>query len=177
MKAITRHDLMWTLGIATATSAFLLLISRPQLGKANEVKKSLREEREQFSEGRMDLEELPRLEGEVNKLRQRVGHFELQVPVQDQLGSYLESLAGVAQAHQLRPEAIEPGTPIHSRDLFAVPIVVKVHGPFRDVYGMLKDVVALPRLTQVQRFESKLTPEHPGEVQAELQLRVFYRAS
>ena len=87
----------------------------------------------------MDLEELPRLEGEVNKLRQRVGRFDLQVPVQDQLGSYLESLAGVAQAHQLRPEAIEPGTPIRSRELFAVPIVVKVHG------GELGDTYFKPR--------------------------------
>jgi Tfp pilus assembly protein PilO len=177
MKAITRHDVIWTLGIALVTSAFLLLISRPQFGKASELKQSLREERERLSEGRMDLEELPRLEAEVNKLRQQVGHFELQVPVQDQLGAYLERLAGVAQAHQLRPEAIEPGTPIRSHDLFAVPIVVKVHGPFREVYGMLKDVMTLPRLTQVQRFDTKLATDRPGEVQAELQLRVFYRAS
>jgi histidinol-phosphate/aromatic aminotransferase/cobyric acid decarboxylase-like protein len=48
MKPMTRHDLMWTLGIAAATTAFLLLISRPQLGKVSEVRQSLREERERL---------------------------------------------------------------------------------------------------------------------------------
>ena len=177
MKAFTRHDTFWTFGIAGATAAFLVLVSRPQFRKSHELRDSLRAEHQLVSQGRSDLEELPRLEAEVDGLRQQTSRFDEQVPPRDELGSYLESLAGVAQSHRLRTDTIEPAAPVLSQDLFTVPIVVKVHGPFREVYGMLKDVMAMPRLTQVHRFDAKLVADRPGEVQAELQLRVFYRAS
>jgi Tfp pilus assembly protein PilO len=177
MKAMRRHDLLWTAGIAAITALFLIAVTKPQFGRARELKQSLHEEHGMASTGRSDLQELPRMQAEVNALREQVRDFEERVPARDELGAYLEQLARVAQEHQLRPDAIEPSPPVRSRDLLAVPIVLKVHGPFREVYGLLKDILSLPRLTQVRRFDAKVLADRPGEVQAEMQLRVFYCSS
>ena len=177
MRGIRRHDWIWTAGVTAGTAAFFVLIVRPQFGRARDLRDSLQDERQRMSEGRSDLEELPRLQIEVDELRRHVADFDQQVPLRDGLGEYLEQLAAAAHGHALRADAIEPGVPVRTQDLFTVPIVLKVHGPFKEIYGLLKDIEQMSRLTQVERFDAKVVAGRPGEVQAEMELKVFYRAS
>ncbi len=177
MRSVRRHDAVWAAGLVAGLAAFFFLVAGPQFGKARGLRESLREERRRVDEGRSDLEEVPRLQAEVNQLRRQVGQFDQQVPPRDHLGDYLERLAGAAERHGLRPDAIEPGAAVRVNELFAIPIVLRVHGPFKEVYGLLQDIERLPRLTRVERFDAKVAADRPGEVQSEMQLRVFYRSS
>lgn len=177
MSPALKQDLIWTLGLAAVTGGALFGLTRPQYCKARDLRVELASERDSLRASKTNLQELPTLQEEVSRLRRRTDAFEQQVPTRDQIGEYLESIATSAQKRGLRPQAVEPGAPVQSKELFGQPIKLKVAGPFREVYGLIKDITHGPRLTQVQKFEAKVVPDRPGEVQAEVQLRVFYRAS
>ena len=119
---------------------------------------------------------MPRLQHEVDSLTAHIADFDQRIPEQEMLGPFLEALARSAEEHKLRPDAIEPGAPIRCPGVVGLPIVFKVHGPFKDVYALVKDIEHTPRLTQVERFEAKSTDDKPGTVSAELHLRIFSRA-
>ena len=170
-----RQILMWTGGVVLLSAAFIVTVAMPQLKRMRELKVALSEERADSATNRMELQMMPRLQQEVATLTAQIADFDERIPEQEVLGSFLESLARSAEEHKLRPDAIEPGPPIRSAAVVALPIMFKVHGPFRDVWALVKDIEQMPRLTQIERFKTESTEDKSGIVSAELHIKIFSR--
>ncbi len=182
-----KQTIVWTGAIVAVVIGFFLVVTRPQLRRIRELTATMETERAEFNARRQGQEFLPALQQSVNALSVKVADFDAKIPQQESLGHFLESLARSAQAHHLRPDAIEPGAAIRggaglspagsAAEVAALPIALRVRGPFRDVYGLIQDIEQMPRLTQVERFKVEAVEDKPGSVSVEMHLRIFFRAA
>jgi Tfp pilus assembly protein PilO len=117
------------------------------------------------------------LEQEVARLQDTTAAFNDQIPVGENLGTFLQDLGRIAEHRQVRLEQIEPGNAVPSDRVFALPVTFKVHGSFKRVFDLIQDIEKMPRLTLIERLETHADRDVSGEVTAQLKLRVYYRAA
>jgi Tfp pilus assembly protein PilO len=173
---LDKESLLWTGLILAGTCGFLALVTRPQAAKLQRASTRLTREKADREASPAMLEAIDRLEGEVKTLSTETASFDAQLPTRDDLGAFLESLARRAEARGLRPQAVEPGKPVRSGGLAALPIGFTVQGSFASVHALIQDIEQMPRLTRVDRFEARMDEEQPESVVAEVDLRIFRRS-
>ena len=168
---------IWAAAVVVVTAGFLLLVTRPQVNRLRELADQNRTARAAQALGRHDLQAIEKLQREVDELTARATDFDAQIPRQKTLAPFLEDLARFAEARKLRLARIEPGEPVRSSEVVALPIALSVHGPFPVVYGLIQDIERMPRLTQIDRFETESDEENSGSVSAKVSLRIFFQTS
>ncbi|HQE42215.1 MAG TPA: type 4a pilus biogenesis protein PilO [Phycisphaerae bacterium] len=170
------HSLIWAAAILAGSAAFFLIVARPQTARARELRQTIQNQQVELAARFHSLKEIARIEKEVESLTAQTTHFERRIPREPMLGGFLEELARMAQQQALQSEAIQPGEPVRCGEVFALPIALKVRGPFAKVHALLRNIEQIPRLTRIDRFISVADEEHPGNVIVELDLKVFYQA-
>lgn len=168
------HSVWWTLAVGAAVTAYLLLAALPQAGRMKALSRGVSRQQAELAARAESLDALARANREVGALAERVADFNVRIPEQPLLGSFLEELARVAQDHKLQSDAIQPGEPVRSHEVVALPITLKVRGPFSAVHDLVRDIEQMPRLTRFEQFKVSADTERPGTVKADLSLKVFY---
>ena len=174
---LDRQAITWTLGVLAITAGFVLVITRAQFRRFDEVKTLIKGEQTELTLGRSTPQANESVRQEVKQLAARVGNYDAMVPEQANVGLFLEELARFAHARSIVQDAIEPGAPLETDGIAALPITLRLRGSFSSVYGFIQDIEHMKRMTQVERFKTTVSDEKPGEVSADLKLHVFYRAS
>ena len=167
----------WTAGVLTVTAAFLSLVTRPQINQFGELMGRIEIERREQASGRGDVETIRALQQDMDALTDRAASLGDQIPQQELVSAFVEDLGRYTKARQLQPDRIEPGKPIRSEKVVAMPIAFSVHGSFEAVYGLIRDIEQMPRLTHIEYFSTRVDPDNPGSVSADVNLRVFFQAS
>jgi Tfp pilus assembly protein PilO len=172
-----KHTLIWTGGIVAVTVGFLSLVTGPQIGRIQSAMADIDAEQHDQEVADETSVRIKVLEREVAELQSGTAAFNDQIPVGEHLGTFLQDLGQFAEQRQVRLEEIEPGSALQSDKLIALPITLSVHGPIKQVFGWIQDVERMPRLTLVERIETIADQKMPGQVTAQLRMRVYYRAS
>ena len=173
-----RTTLMQTAGILAIPSLFFWLLACPQYLRMNELESQTASARQELKDGRNVLRAIAALEEELGDLEDEAAKFQGAIPDRKELGTFFQTLARFAQSHGLAPSQINPGSPVRSSGVGAIPVSFTVRGPFRAVHALIRDIEQMPRLTQFERFEV-ITGESEGSdsVLARVELRVFFRDS
>lgn len=173
---LDKHTLIWTGGIAGATALALLAVTRPQMQRISQTVADVNQQQTEELASAELVHLIAELEAEVAKLSETSANFDERVPQGEQLGAFLEELARAASSHDLQAGDIQPGKPVRSKDVVALPITFRVQGPFREVFDFVKAIEGMERLTLVERFTTELD-KNSGDVSAELRVKVYYRAT
>ncbi len=174
---LDKITIVWTVVVLAVTAGFLSLVTRPQLKRLSELGDQIQAKRTEQALGRQDVKAIEAMQQEADELMASATDFDGRIPKQESLGVFLEDLARLTEAHKLRPETIEPGKPVRSSKVVALPITFRIRGPFPAIHGLIQDIERMPRLTQVERFETETDPETPEIASAEVSLRIFFQAS
>jgi Tfp pilus assembly protein PilO len=169
--------LAWAAGVLGASAAFWLLVAWPQMARARDLAETVSSERAELAARYQSLEVLGRAEKEADELAARAADFHRRIPSEPMLGSFLEDLARMAQKHGLQSGAVQPGEPAPSAEVVTLPIAIQVRGSFAGIHGLLQDIERRPRLTRIDQFKATTSEEYPGQVTAELKLRIYYLAT
>ncbi|GMV98724.1 MAG: type 4a pilus biogenesis protein PilO [Phycisphaerae bacterium] len=169
-----RHSLIWAAGILAVSAGYLLLVERPRIQRMGRLNEEVAQRTGDLATRAQSLETLARTGREVASLAARVADFDDRIPSQPRVGPLLEDLARVAEKRRLASDAIQPGEPVRTSEVVALPIAMKVRGPFAAVHGFVSDVEAMHRLIRFERFSVSVDDEHPGLVKADLGMKVFY---
>ena len=172
-----RNAVIWTTGIVAASAAGFGLMVRPQMQRLARLSDEVQQEQQAVQGADAIHAEMSRLKAEVEALNGRTSSFDKLVPEGERLGAFLEELARCAQNRQLKAEEIQPGKAVRSARITALPIACTLRGSFQGVFGLIKDLERMERLTLIDRLETKAQPGDSGEVVAQLNLRVYFRAS
>lgn len=171
------HSLIWAAAILAGSAAFFLIVARPQTARARELRQTVRKERAEMAARFQLLEVLARIEKDVAALTAQTADFDQRIPGTPMLGGVLEELARMAQKEGLRLDTMEPGEPVRTGEVSALPISIEARGPFSGAHALLREIERMPRLTRIDRFASVADEEHPGHVTVTLDLRIFCQAS
>ena len=174
---LDKHVVTWMTGIVLATVAFLSFATVPQMSRIRTVMARINSEEHDHQVADETSRRIEALEHEVARLQERTAAFNDQIPVAENLGLFLQDLGRFAEQRRVQLGEIEPGDPLRSDKVIALPITFNVHGSFKQVFNWIQDVERMPRLTLVERLETRTDDQTPGTVTAQLRLRVYFRTS
>lgn len=168
------RSLLWATAIVAASSAFAWFVAGPQMAKARSLAGDVQTEQIALASRSHSLELIAKARKDAAALAARVADFEQRIPAEPKVGDFLEELARLAQKRDLQADTVQPGEPITTADVVALPIAIQVHGSFSGIHGLLKDIEHMSRLTRFEQLKATTDAEHAGLVTAELNLRIFY---
>jgi len=174
---LDKRSILWTLGMTAATAGFLVLATGAQLQRMSDLKAQIADEQNALDINRKSPESISSLQKEVRELAKTAANYDERIPIESDLGAILQKLAWFAQSRNLRLESVKPGEPVAYSDVTALPILMRVRGPFPAIFAMVKDIEQMPRLTQVERLVVTTNQSEEAAVSAELAFKVFSRAS
>ena len=174
---IDKRSVLWSVGMAAVTAGFLFLATGAQIERISDLKAQIADEREELTACQKSPQSIACLQGEVRGLTVATANFDEQIPKKPDVGTLLQKLAWFTQSRNLRPESIKPGEPAAFSEVTALPILMRVRGPFPAIFALVKDIEQMPRLTQVERFVVTKDENEEAAVSAELAFKVFFRAS
>ena len=124
------RSLVWAAAVLGLSAAFVLLVARPQVLRMRNLANTVQSERAGNSRAYQSLDVIAKAQKETAALVARVADFDQRIPREPMLGDFLEELARLAQKRDLQSDTLQPGEPIRSAEVVALPIAIKVHGSF-----------------------------------------------
>jgi len=171
--AIDRQQLLILLVAAVMIGSFFLLVVWPKQKELSALESAVGRERTFVKQKVRTSREGVYVTVRVAGLRKAGGALLRRVPAEPELASFLEQAARCVAEEPLvrheveRIEADPPkGTP-------AIPIRLRLAGPFEAVYRCLGAIEGLERLTRFRRTEIRRADEEGG-VAAEVEVLVYY---
>jgi Tfp pilus assembly protein PilO len=171
-----RQRVIWCVAIVLITTCFLALVTRPQMRRIRELHTQLGQDSSGLLTRADTAEAVSQAQSRLARLSEKTARFDDLLPDAPSIGTFLESLARIAQERRLRADFVEPGQPVREGEVTALPIAFKVRGTFPNVHALLQDIERMPRLTRIERLTTAAAEEHAGQVTAALDLKVFFRA-
>lgn len=172
-----KQTLLWAAGIATGMGLLLSLVTWPQFEQMHALRRDIEAARSDSRQGQAGAATLRKLDEELQRLSEEASDFSRKLPERDELGPFLEQLAHRAELRRLFSKEVRPGNPETGDKVVSLPIDWNVSGPFDQVFGLLRDIESLPRLTRIERLNVALDREEAAKVTADIRLRVFFQAS
>lgn len=121
-----------------------------------------------------EVGQLPRLRTRLEQLEMAFTDYEARVPLNTQLGLFLQQIADVMNTYHLKDQFIEPGTAVNTNRLNCIPVNIKCTGKLRQIFGFFKSLEGLDRAVRVERLQLSNDRELTGEVKMHIRLYIYY---
>lgn len=125
-------------------------------------------------QSRMESEKLPVLNEEVAELQDLVANYELKIPANRDLGSFLQKVADLMNQHDLTEQQIQPSTEIEVDELRCIPVSMKCKGGLEQMFEFYKSLQDLDRLVRIEHAQLKNEGDFNGKVSMETKAIVYY---
>jgi Tfp pilus assembly protein PilO len=119
---------------------------------------------------------LPRVELEIARLRQRVERFDKKLPRQQDLAQFINDVTRISQDAALKKLSWHlDSKPRQSDQLTELPILFSFEGDFQTgVLPFLRGTEDMPRLTRIRKLDLKSTDARDGQVRAEVTMNIYF---
>jgi Tfp pilus assembly protein PilO len=116
---------------------------------------------------------LPEIEKEIERLRQRVERFDKKMPKGQDLAEFIKEVTRISRQSSLQKLVWRPEVKLRRSDAFAeLPIEFTFSGDFAGVSDFLRRIDQMPRLTRVRKLEMRAG--HPGWVDVRLTMNLYF---
>ncbi len=117
---------------------------------------------------------LDRLHGEISLLNASLLGTQDRIPSQNEVGSLLRDLSQAMTRQGLDDQQVVAHSVHPGQEFNVVPLTLQFKGGFAGIFGLLREVEAMPRLVRLTRVELTSDPGKGGEVRASVELCTFF---
>ena len=147
------HTKMIDAGFAAGILALLigsfLLVFQPALQRVAYLRQQTHALAQQLEFSQQVRTGLGHIQAEVAAVEQQLAAFHEQLPLEEQLDTYLRQIDHIAKQTGFNVTLIKPG-PIQHQELYSqLPIAISAESPFPEFYRFLAELHELPRLTKI----------------------------
>jgi Tfp pilus assembly protein PilO len=128
-----------------------------------------------ISKASMEKAQLPVLKEQLLKLQQTAGDYKANIPVQTDLGVFLQQMADLMIENGLREQVIAPGKEIAVKALKCIPVDVQCKGRLAQVFEFFKRIQDLDRLVRIEQIKLVNDSDFSGEVDMKTKVVIYYR--
>ncbi|MGB2753952.1 MAG: type 4a pilus biogenesis protein PilO [Phycisphaerae bacterium] len=171
--AIDRQQLLILLVAAVMSGSFFLLVLWPKQKELSALALAVERERTLVKQKVRTSREGVYVTVRVASLRKAGGALLRRVPAEPELASFLEQMAECVAEEPLICHEVERIEAEPLKGAPAIPIRLRLAGPFEAVYRCLGAIEGLERLTWFRRLEIRRADEEGG-VAAEVEILVYY---
>ncbi len=113
---------------------------------------------------------------QLEELESTLGFFERRIPRQKDVEGVLDQVWNLAGKNQLLTRSVRPQRLETNGTCLEQPMEVVFAGDYRGLFGFLKDLEQLPRITRVSTLELKTTKDADAQrpMQAKLVVSIYY---
>jgi Tfp pilus assembly protein PilO len=122
-------------------------------------------------------EELPGLERRVRDMRKVVENFDVRVPADRALGTFLQQVAAIMKDCGLGEQVVLPGKETKTDDLSCVPIHLACKGTLADVFRFFTRLQSLDRLVRIEKVALDNDPGLTGQISVQVEAAIFEQSA
>ncbi len=121
--------------------------------------------------------ELPGLERRLREMRKAVEGFDLRVPADRALGTFLQQIAGIMKDCGLGEQVVLPGKEVKTEDLNCVPIHVACKGTLTDIFRFFRKLQSLDRLVRIEKVALDNDMDLTGQISVQVEAAIFEQSA
>jgi Tfp pilus assembly protein PilO len=121
--------------------------------------------------------ELPGLERRVRDMRKVVESFDVRVPADRALGTFLQQVAAIMKDYGLGEQVVLPGKEAKTDDLNCVPIHLACKGTLADVFRFFTRLQSLDRLVRIEKVALDNDPGLTGQISMQVEAAIFEQSA
>jgi Tfp pilus assembly protein PilO len=123
-----------------------------------------------------ESQQIPTIREQLLQLQMAVENYERQIPVQRELGEFLQRIANLMNEHNLREQLIQPGKEIKAGELNCIPVNMQCKGGLSQIFEFYRRVQGLDRLVRIEHVKLVNDGGFSGEVIMQTKVVIYYRA-
>lgn len=121
--------------------------------------------------------ELPGLEQRLRDMKKAVEGFDLRVPADRALGTFLQQMAGIMTDCRLAEQVVLPGKEVKTNDLNCVPIHIACKGTLADLFRFFTRLQSLDRLVRIEKVALDNDTDLTGQISMQVEAVIFEQAA
>jgi Tfp pilus assembly protein PilO len=154
---------------------FLLFGCLPLLRTMKAIRKTESALAQAIDKGTQGSKQLPALSDQLQKLQQATLSFEVHIPAQRDLGTFLQQLADLMTEHNLKGQVVAPQNEIKADELCCIPINMQGKGRLPQIFEFYKQLQTMDRLVRVEQVKLINDSSYSGEISMETRVVIYYR--
>ena len=156
-----------------ASALFYLAAYRPQQGQIAELERQTSAKQLELSQARTQTDRLPRVTLELQALRRRLAGFK-KLPDDPQYGQFIREVNQASQRAELSKFVVQPGAARREELFSEQPISLSFEGDFGHVWGFIRDLEDMERLTRLRNLTITKVDSLTGTVSVTLSVNIYY---
>jgi Tfp pilus assembly protein PilO len=183
-KGDLKDQLIWCRRAQLAMAAALLLLGgaiwffwiKPEHATLDGAHARIAMVEQELAQDQNQARNLPKVEQEIERLRQRVERFDKKLPKQPELAEFYNDVTKISQQAALSKLSWHLDSKPRQADHFTeLPILFSFEGDFQSgALQFLRGTEDMQRLTRVHKLELKADDQHTGMVKAEVTMNIYY---
>lgn len=121
--------------------------------------------------------ELPGLERRLRGMEKVVTGFDLRVPADKALGTFLQQISGIMTDCRLTEQVVLPGKEVKTEDLNCVPLHVACKGTVTDFFGFFRKLQSLDRLVRIEKVALENDSDLTGRIGLQMEAVIFEQSA
>ena len=118
---------------------------------------------------------LPDLKKQVSHYTQKSVAEYPHVPVQKEVGQFIQSISLSMKKHQIQRQMILPKPEVSAGSLKGIPVMIQGYGHLNQFYGLFKDIDALERTVRMNKIRFDNDEHLQGRVYMEAVFVIYYQ--
>jgi Tfp pilus assembly protein PilO len=135
------------------------------------------QERQTIAMAAAQSAELPGLERRLRDMKSAVEGFDLRVPADRALGTFLQQIAGIMTDCRLTEQVVLPGKDVKTNDLNCIPIHVACKGTLTDLFFFFTKLQSLDRLVRIEKVAMENDADLMGQISAQVEAVIFEQSA
>ncbi len=120
-------------------------------------------------------QQLPLLTNQLHQLQSTVSNYDVKVPTDRALGTFLQQIANLMTEHNLSEQVVTPGAEIKADNLSCIPINIQCKGTLIQVFQFYKRLQSIDRLVRVEQVKLVNDVSLTGQASMETKAVIYYR--
>lgn len=163
-----------TLVMMSLIAGFLVFGFRPNNQRRNSLRDEIALKVGLLEANQARAQGLTSLAVEVDRLRLKLERFNKKLPKTPGLGEFINDTAERSSQFAIKKLMHQPGM-MRRLDLYGeIPIVMSFEGEFTNVFGFVRQLEEMPRLTRVKSLQIKAKDGKQGQVDVNLAMNIYF---
>jgi Tfp pilus assembly protein PilO len=177
-RLLHRKQQMWVYVIAGLfVCDFVLCGYLPSQQRLASLRRTRAQQKQTILMAATQSAELPGLERRLRGMEKAVTGFDLRVPADRALGTFLQQISGIMTDCRLTEQVVLPGKEAKTNDLNCVPIHVACKGTLTDFFDFFRKLQSMDRLVRIEKVALENDSDLTGRVSMQVEAVIFEQST
>jgi Tfp pilus assembly protein PilO len=154
---------------------FVLFWYLPLRRKMKDINQARAEQTLAVAKNVVASERLPLLKEQLQQLQSELGDYEAHIPVQRNVGPFLQGIADLMNEHNLKEQVVTPGPEVESDRFNCIPVSMQCKGPLTQLFRFYRRLQSLDRLVRIEQVKLSNDAHYDGKIGMETRAVIYYR--